>query len=92
YTVLKLNVPLAKEFRSATVREVTRTLASEGAETMTLDGVKAFFADGWILVRPSGTEPVCRVFAESRDPARARELLDLGRRLVENATPTGSGR
>jgi phosphomannomutase/phosphoglucomutase len=30
-----------------------------------------------VLARPSGTEPVVRVYAEARTPDRARELADL---------------
>jgi phosphomannomutase/phosphoglucomutase len=36
------------------------------------------FADGWLLLRPSGTEPIFRCFAESRDGKRAEELAKLG--------------
>ncbi|MFB6354568.1 MAG: phosphoglucomutase/phosphomannomutase family protein [Halobacteriales archaeon] len=48
------------------------------------DGVKALLADGsWVLVRPSGTEPVLRVYAEAADEGRVDELLAAGRELVE---------
>ena len=56
----------------------------------TIDGVKAFFSDGWVLVRPSGTEPICRIFAESQNPQRASDLLawavELVRGVVERKT------
>ena len=41
-----------------------------------LDGVKFRFADGWLMFRPSGTEPVVRAIAESPDPAEARALVE----------------
>jgi phosphoglucosamine mutase len=40
------------------------------------DGVKLVFSDGWLLVRPSGTEPKIRITAEAKTEARARELYD----------------
>lgn len=41
-----------------------------------LDGLKLHFADrSWILFRPSGTEPLLRVYAEAADPARLDRLL-----------------
>jgi len=41
-----------------------------------LDGLKLRFADeSWILFRPSGTEPLLRVYAEAADPARLDRLL-----------------
>ena len=48
------------------------------------DGFKVLLADGsWLLVRPSGTEPKLRVYAEAESEARVEELLDAGRELVE---------
>ena len=45
-----------------------------------LDGVKFIFADGsWMLMRPSGTEPVVRIYAESEDEKDLEVLLEQGR-------------
>ena len=38
------------------------------------DGVKLYVKGGWILMRPSGTEPIFRVYSESKDKKRAEEL------------------
>jgi len=40
------------------------------------DGFKLVFGDGWLLVRPSGTEPKIRITSEARSEARAHELYD----------------
>ena len=49
-----------------------------------VDGFKALLADGsWLLMRPSGTEPKLRVYAEAESRARVDELLAAGRELVE---------
>lgn len=40
------------------------------------DGVKVYTKTGWVLVRPSGTEPIFRVQAEAKDEAGARKLVD----------------
>jgi phosphomannomutase/phosphoglucomutase len=47
------------------------------ADLDTTDGYRLDFGDAWVLARPSGTEPVVRVYAEARDAGRARELADL---------------
>ncbi|AEH36083.1 phosphoglucomutase/phosphomannomutase family protein [Halopiger xanaduensis] len=50
----------------------------------TADGFKLQLADGsWLLIRPSGTEPVLRVYAEASDEDRVAELLEAGEELVE---------
>ena len=48
-----------------------------------MDGVKLIFADGsWILVRPSGTEPLVRVYAESSDQNTLNKLIQAFKSLV----------
>ncbi len=43
------------------------------------DGVKYLFENGgWLLIRPSGTEPVLRVYAEARSPEEVEALLQYG--------------
>jgi phosphomannomutase/phosphoglucomutase len=36
-----------------------------GAELSTIDGYRLDYGDAWVLARPSGTEPVVRVYAEA---------------------------
>lgn len=48
------------------------------------DGTRLDFEDGsWLLLRPSGTEPVVRVYAEASTQVRAQELVARGVALVE---------
>jgi phosphoglucomutase len=50
-------------------------------KTNRTDGVKFIFADGsWLLMRPSGTEPVVRIYAESESAKDLEVLLDQGRK------------
>jgi len=45
--------------------------------TENLDGFKFFFdADSWLMIRPSGTEPVLRIYAESRNTSEVKAILD----------------
>lgn len=50
----------------------------------TKDGIKYLLEDdSWLLIRPSGTEPVLRIYAESSEPKRVEALIDFGREAAE---------
>ncbi|HEY3332858.1 MAG TPA: phosphoglucomutase/phosphomannomutase family protein [Capsulimonadaceae bacterium] len=65
---------------------LTQMAGREILEISNLDGTKFNFDDGsWLLVRPSGTEPVVRVYAECPTRAGVNALLDAGVDLVKHA-------
>jgi alpha-D-glucose phosphate-specific phosphoglucomutase len=52
----------------------------------TTDGVKYYLADGsWLLIRPSGTEPVLRVYAEAANDDRVAALLGFGEEMAKKS-------
>ena len=92
YTLLKEKIACPATSRSAVLERVAAELGRDSDRLVTLDGVKAYRDDGWLLVRPSGTEPIVRIFAESKDPARARKLADRGLEVVREAIASAEGR
>lgn len=42
-----------------------------------IDGVKIDFADGWVHLRKSNTEPIIRIYSESRDKASADKFAEM---------------
>jgi len=54
-------------------------------EIITIDGVKLIFTDGWILIRPSGTESIFRIFVEAKSNEESENLLKQGLSLVNQA-------
>jgi len=53
-----------------------RTIAGRKVHSMdTLDGFKHLMDDAWLLIRPSGTEPVLRIYAEAPTRSEAEELV-----------------
>ncbi|MBI3288716.1 MAG: phosphoglucomutase/phosphomannomutase family protein [Elusimicrobia bacterium] len=52
-------------------------------ELISIDGLKIVLEDGhWLLMRPSGTEPLMRVYAESDKAERTQGLLDMAKKWV----------
>jgi phosphomannomutase len=47
-----------------------------------LDGIKLITKDNWLMLRQSGTEPIVRVYAESKSKAEADQLLALGKKMI----------
>ena len=68
--------------KDAVLREIAAAVRSEKVDLT--DGIKVYRPDGWVLIRASGTEPIVRVFAESRTDAGARKLADYGVGLVND--------
>jgi len=51
------------------------------------DGTKYILADdSWLLIRPSGTEPVLRIYAEGRTPHMLKALMSYGEKIAESVT------
>ena len=80
YHLMRTTVPIPKQQQ----REIVRSIR-EGAEGQVtdIDGVKISHDDHWVLVRPSGTEPVLRITVESDSRARTERILDDHVRLVQ---------
>ncbi len=82
---LRLTHPIAKA--AMTERLVSDVPASIGGESVcevrTVDGVKYILTDdSWLLIRPSGTEPVLRVYTEGRSQSMTKALMSYGEQIA----------
>lgn len=66
----------------AAVEEETRAV---DADLDTTDGYHLSYDDSWVLVRPSGTEPIIRIYAEAHDRKRSTELAEWMREIMLDA-------
>ncbi|MFH1062449.1 MAG: phosphoglucomutase/phosphomannomutase family protein [Candidatus Omnitrophota bacterium] len=58
-------------------------LGQDVVEIKTYDGTKFIMRDeSWLLIRPSGTEPVVRIYAESKSLKRTKALIEFGCELL----------
>lgn len=82
---LRLSHPVAKDrMTSFLVNGVPAAIGGEKiTDVCTIDGVKYLIGDGsWLLIRPSGTEPVLRVYAEGRSPEMVTALMGFGEKVA----------
>ncbi len=77
YHMIKTKVPCRDKIK------LLEGLKREFPEANFTDGARIDYEDGWLLIRPSGTEPIVRIFAEAKTKKRAKELLDLGMKAVK---------
>ncbi|VVB52582.1 putative phosphoglucosamine mutase [uncultured archaeon] len=69
YPMARLKLPCVEAKKSKVMEKLPSVLSEKYS---TVDGVRIERADGWVLVRPSGTEPFMRITAEGR----TQEALD----------------
>ncbi len=84
---IRLGHPVSKEKMTTYLRECAP--AEIGGETVqevsVVDGVKYIMSDdSWLLIRPSGTEPVLRVYAEGRTEGMVKSLLGYGQKVSQD--------
>jgi phosphoglucosamine mutase len=86
YPILKERVPYDVSRRPAVERKLLAGIRKlKPDELQTLDGARGFFEDGWLLIRPSGTEPKIKIVAEGRSDKAAKALFDSARKIVRGA-------
>lgn len=73
-----------KSFLDKLIRALPQKPAgSKIVEKRLIDGAKVILErDHWLLMRPSGTEPLIRAYAETDSPKRTEALLDLAEKAI----------
>jgi phosphoglucomutase len=73
----------AKEIAGEPITEVIATAPGNGAP---IGGIRVSSRSGWFAARPSGTEEIYKIYAESfEDEAHLKRLLDEAQALVDKA-------
>lgn len=81
YHLVKGRLPCPPGSRDEVMDALARHVA--GRKVDRTDGLKVFYEAGWVLVRPSGTEAIIRVFSEGKSPRDAQRLYDEVMRTLE---------
>ena len=82
---LRLSRPVAKaEMTEFLTKKAPSEIGGQKVEEISQrDGVKYIMGDdSWLLIRPSGTEPVLRVYAEGRNAEMLKALMAVAESVV----------
>ena len=81
YEIYKTKIQLSPELDvDAILAAMKERFASE--KITDIDGVKIDFADSWVHLRKSNTEPIIRIYAEAHTPDEAKALADRIRAII----------
>ena len=86
YKTLRENAACTNETKYKVMEKVENGLKSifpSYRQVSTVDGVRLTVADGWILVRMSGTEPVIRLTVEGESLKATKEIMEKGVTLID---------
>lgn len=80
---VKLTADVTARLKEKLAQEPTEIGGRKIENINRMDGVKFIFGDGsWMLMRPSGTEPLVRIYAESESKTDLDQLLEAGREYL----------
>jgi phosphoglucosamine mutase len=77
-------VKVAEGDKAKTMRQV-KEFASRLGRTNSIDGVRVDLEDGWLLIRPSGTEPKIRITAEGKTEKRMEAIFTKASDILDKA-------
>jgi phosphomannomutase len=80
YTIVKAKAPRSSQLGPLYER-LRRRFADAVADDR--DGLRLSWADRWLHIRPSGTEPIVRLIAEAPTSSEAEALVATGRELLQ---------
>ena len=75
---------MAKAYDEKKIKAIKTLLGKKVVEVKDYDGVKLICEDGsWLMLRPSGTEPLVRAYSEAKSLKKAKELIKIGEKLLK---------
>jgi alpha-D-glucose phosphate-specific phosphoglucomutase len=91
YWPIRLNLHLAPDVQARLAERLNKDFKEFAgrrvARTDRTDGLKLILDDGsWLLLRPSGTEPVVRIYTEAASPAASHKLAEDARAWIAQCT------
>jgi phosphomannomutase/phosphoglucomutase len=83
YEVFKTKIPCSNDKKKIVMSNLSQQMKKNFLKIDTTDGLKIYFNEGWVLVRPSGTEPIFRIYTESKDCETSHRLAMKFKKIIE---------
>jgi len=82
----KINFRQKESLKALLERGIPDILKKAGVrKVITIDGYKYIMGDGnWIMIRPSGTEAVVRIYTEGENERKVKYLQELGKKVINS--------
>ncbi len=90
YEVYKTKMQCPNDIKQLVMNKLIKTVKDNDdiLKIDKTDGVKLYVENGWILMRPSGTEPIFRTYAEAKTMQQAQQLASRYITLVKEIIET----
>ncbi len=85
YFTMRRKVPCPEGRKEEAIKTIESMVRAEFdySYLLDIDGIRIEGEDWWILIRPSGTEPIMRITLEAHTEEKARELMERAEKLVK---------
>ncbi len=88
YPWARLSTPCPDELKPSVMEKIKGALLRERGirEIWAFDGLRLNYEDrSWLLIRPSGTQPLIKIYCEARTKQRLKKLVNLGMQTAKRA-------
>jgi phosphoglucosamine mutase len=83
-SIYEKNFDCPDDLKFAAIEKLRARFKDYGLTTLDMDGVKVIDKDGWVLLRPSNTEPIIRVAAEAKAEEKLKELYEFAKKELNH--------
>jgi phosphomannomutase/phosphoglucomutase len=86
YEMIKAKIKCPNDVKQQVLEQAVEEIKDDPNVTSIdrTDGVKVYLDFGWVLLRPSGTEPIFRIYVEAKEKHRAEQGAIFYKNLIES--------
>jgi len=87
YPILRTKIDCPNQKKEQAMEKIAKGYKDKFGKTKkesTVDGLRFETKDGWVLIRPSGTEPYIRITVEAQDSKKADKLMETGNSFISS--------